>query len=59
MDRLNAEVGKQLRNPDVAERLAKQGIETRAMTPEQMNKMLAVDFERMAKVVKIAGAQAD
>jgi len=24
-----------------------------------MNKMLAVDFERMAKVVKIAGAQAD
>jgi tripartite-type tricarboxylate transporter receptor subunit TctC len=59
VDRLNAEVGKQLRNPDVAERLAKQGIETRAMTPEQMNKMLAVDFERMAKVVKIAGAQAD
>ena len=59
VERMNVEVGKQLRNPDVAERLAKQGIETRAMTPEQMNKMLAVDFERMAKVVKIAGAQAD
>ena len=27
------------------------------MTPEQMNRMLAVDFERMAKVVKIAGAR--
>ena len=59
VERMNVEVGKQLRNPDVAERLAKQGIETRVMTPEQMNKMLAVDFERMAKVVKIAGAQAD
>jgi len=59
VERMNVEVGKQLRNPDVAERLAKQGIETRAMTTEQMNKMLAVDFERMAKVVKIAGAQAD
>jgi tripartite-type tricarboxylate transporter receptor subunit TctC len=57
VERMNAEVGKQLRNPEVAERLAKQGIEARAMTPEQMNKMLAVDFERMAKVVKIAGAR--
>jgi tripartite-type tricarboxylate transporter receptor subunit TctC len=59
VERMNAEVGKQLRNPEVAERLARQGIETRAMTPEQMNRMLAVDFERMAKVVAIAGAKAD
>lgn len=59
VERMNAEIGKQLRSAEVAERLAKQGIETRALTPEQMNKVLAVDFERMAKVVKIAGAQAD
>ncbi len=59
VERMNAEVGKLLRNPEVAERLAKQGIETRAMTPGEMNKMLAVDFERMAKVVRIAGAKAD
>ena len=59
VERMNTEIGRQLRNPDVAERLAKLGIETRAMTPADMNKMLAVDFERMAKVVKIAGAQAD
>lgn len=57
VDRMNVEVAKQLRNADVAERLTKQGIETRALTPEQMNKVLAVDFERMAKVVKIAGAR--
>ncbi|MGH8619761.1 MAG: Bug family tripartite tricarboxylate transporter substrate binding protein [Burkholderiales bacterium] len=57
VERMNAEIGKQLRNPEVAERLAKQGIEVRALTPEQMNKLLAVDFERMAKVVQIAGAR--
>ena len=59
VDRMNAEIGRQLRNTDVAERLARQGIEARAMTPEQMTKMLAVDFERMANVVKIAGAKED
>ena len=59
VDRMNAEIGRQLRNPEVAERLAKQGIETRALTPEQMNKMMAVDYERMANVVKIAGAKED
>jgi tripartite-type tricarboxylate transporter receptor subunit TctC len=59
VDRMNAEVGRQLRNPEVADRLAKQGIEVRALTPEQMNKMLAVDFEKMAKVVQIAGAKED
>ena len=59
VDRMNAEIGRQLRNPDVAERLARQGIDTRALTPEQMNKMLAVDYERMANVVKIAGAKED
>jgi len=59
VDRMNAEIGRQLRTPEVADRLAKQGIEVRALTPEQMNKMLAVDFERMAKVVQIAGAKED
>ena len=59
VDRMNAEIGRQLRNPEVAERLAKQGIETRALTPEQMNKMVALDYERMANVVKIAGAKED
>jgi tripartite-type tricarboxylate transporter receptor subunit TctC len=57
VDRMNAEVGKQLRNPEVADRLAKQGIEARPLTPDQMNRMLAVDFEKMAKVVQIAGAK--
>ena len=58
VDRMNAEVGKQLRNPDVAERLAKQGIETRAMTPEQMNEIRSPSISAHGQVVKIAGAQA-
>jgi tripartite-type tricarboxylate transporter receptor subunit TctC len=59
VDRVNAEVGRLLRNPEVLDRLAKQGIEPRPMTVEQMNRMLAVDFEKMAKVVQIAGAKQD
>ena len=57
VERMNTVVGKLLRNPEVLDRLAKQGIEPRALTVDQMNKMLAVDFERMAKVVRIAGAK--
>ena len=57
VDRVNGEVTKLLKNPEVLDRLAKQGIEPRPMTPEQMNKMLAADYERMAKVVRIAGAR--
>ncbi len=54
---MNAEVGKLLRSPEVLDRLAKQGIEPRPLGVDAMNKMLAVDFERMAKVVRIAGAR--
>lgn len=57
VNRLNAEVGKLLRNDDVLDRLGKLGIEPRSLTVGQMNKMLAMDFERMAQVVKIAGAK--
>lgn len=55
--RVNAEIGKLLRNAEVLDRLNKQGLEPRAMSVEQMNELLAVDFERMAQVVKIAGAR--
>ena len=57
VERMNAEVGKLLRNPDVLERLAKLGIEPRPLSTEAMNKMLAADNERMARVVRIAGAR--
>ena len=57
VERVNNEVGKLLRVPEILERLAKQGIEPRAMAVDEMNRMLAVDYERMARVVKIAGAR--
>jgi tripartite-type tricarboxylate transporter receptor subunit TctC len=59
VERVNTKVSKLLRNPEVLDRLAKQGIEPRATTVDQMNKRLAADFERMAKGVRIAGAQED
>lgn len=59
VNRVNAEVGKLLRQSEVLERLGKQGIEPRPLTLDAMNKMLAADYERMALVVKIAGAKAE
>ena len=46
-------------NVAATEWLAKQGIEPRPLAPEQMNKMLAADFEHVAKIVRIAGAKED
>ena len=57
VERVNTEISKLLRNAEVLDRLAKQGIEPRTLTVEEMNRMLAADYERMAKVVRIAGAK--
>jgi len=38
-------------------RLDKQGIEPRAMSNADFGKQLAVDYERMAKVVKASAAK--
>ena len=59
IDRLNSEVEKLLRRPEVIERLNKQGIEPRIMSPEAFGAYLKTDFDRMAAVVKSAGAKAE
>jgi len=55
IDRLNAEVAKLLANPVILERLAAQGVEPRALTPEAFEKLLREDYAAMAKVVKAVG----
>ncbi|MES2191805.1 MAG: tripartite tricarboxylate transporter substrate-binding protein [Pseudomonadota bacterium] len=59
MTRLNTEVAKLLKRPEVLERLHKQGVEPASMAPEDFAQLLRNDFDRMAKVVKISGAKAD
>ncbi|MGE5639825.1 MAG: tripartite tricarboxylate transporter substrate binding protein [Clostridia bacterium] len=56
---INSAVNKLLQDPSMLERLAKQGVEPQAMTPEAFGALLRADFQKMAKVVKASGARID
>ena len=56
---INAAHNKLLQDPGVLERLAKQGIEPQAMTPETFAALLRADYQKMARVVKASGARID
>jgi tripartite-type tricarboxylate transporter receptor subunit TctC len=55
IERINAEVAKLLANPVILERLAAQGVEPRALTPEAFEKLVREDYAAMAQVVKAVG----
>jgi tripartite-type tricarboxylate transporter receptor subunit TctC len=57
--RLNREIVKILRMPDVRERLAAQGAEPVGNTPDEYAVSLKADLARWATVVKTAGIRAD
>jgi tripartite-type tricarboxylate transporter receptor subunit TctC len=58
-EQINAAVGKLLKDPLILERLAKQGIEPKALGVGEFNALLRADFAKMAKVVKASGARID
>jgi tripartite-type tricarboxylate transporter receptor subunit TctC len=55
VDKLNAEINKVLRKPEVKEAWAKQGAEPLIMTPAEFDKYLRGDIEKWAKVIQTAG----
>jgi tripartite-type tricarboxylate transporter receptor subunit TctC len=59
VSRVNAAMAKVLKDPVVLERLDKQGIEPLAMKNADFAKLLAVDYKRMAEVVKASGAKVE
>ena len=59
VDRLNGILVKALRAPDVRERLASQGAEPIANTPEQFTAQMKTDLVKWAKVVKDANIKLD
>src|SRR5260221_3960828 len=59
VERINAAVAGLLKDPVILDRLAKQGIEAKALSPEAFNALLRADFVKMAKVVKASGARVD
>jgi tripartite-type tricarboxylate transporter receptor subunit TctC len=57
--KLNAEIGRVLNLPDVTEKLAAQGANPVASTPEQLDKYWKSERVKWAKVIKDSGATTD
>jgi tripartite-type tricarboxylate transporter receptor subunit TctC len=59
VNRLNAEIVKALKLPDVRERLSGLGFEIAASTPEFYSNYIRSEIKKWAKVVKASGAKAE
>ena len=59
VDRLNGDIQKILKMPDVAEKLKSQTLDPMSMTPEQFAKRLESDYRKYEKVIKLTGAKID
>ncbi len=59
VDRLNAELVKALKTPEVSERIRVQAYDVWTLSPEEFTNFLRTDHARWGKVVKFAGARAD
>ena len=56
VNRLNAEVNKALKHPDVSKSLANQALDPWSGTPDEFDARLKADYEKYAKLVKMTGA---
>ncbi|MGZ5138516.1 MAG: Bug family tripartite tricarboxylate transporter substrate binding protein, partial [Burkholderiales bacterium] len=59
VEKLNSEIQKILRMPDVAEKLKSQTLDPLVMTPEQFAQRLKSDYDKYEKVIRISGAKVD
>lgn len=59
INRVNAEVNRIMKLPDVTQRLAGDGVEAVGITPEQFGAYLRAEVAKWNKVVKAAGIKAD
>ncbi len=59
ISRINTAIATLLKDPVILARLDKQGIEPLAMSNADFAKLLAVDYKRMAEVVKASGAKVE
>jgi tripartite-type tricarboxylate transporter receptor subunit TctC len=59
VDKLNADIQKILRMPDVAEKLKSQTLDPMSMSPEQFARRLKSDYDKYEKVIKLTAAKID
>ena len=56
ISRLNAEINKALKHPDVSLSLANQALDPWSATPEEFDARLRGDYEKYARLIKLTGA---
>ncbi|MDH4188577.1 MAG: tripartite tricarboxylate transporter substrate-binding protein [Betaproteobacteria bacterium] len=54
-----AELNALVKNPSIVERLARQGLEPLALSPEAFDQLLRSNFDKMAKVIAVSGAKVE
>ena len=59
IDKLNSEINRALRLPDVAQNLSTQGVDPWPGTPDEFAARIKADYERYAKLIKLTGAKID
>jgi tripartite-type tricarboxylate transporter receptor subunit TctC len=57
--KLNADINKALKEPDLQKKLGDQGADVAGSTPEQFGKLIRDDMARWGKIVKDSGAKVD
>lgn len=57
--KLNADINKALKDPELQKKLADQGADVAGSTPEQFGKLIRDDLDRWGKIVKESGAKLD
>jgi tripartite-type tricarboxylate transporter receptor subunit TctC len=57
--KLNADINKALKDPELAKKLGDQGADVAGSTPEQFGKLIRDDMARWGRIVKESGAKVD
>ena len=56
VDKLNAEINRALKSPEVVQNLTSQAIDVWISTPAEFDARLKADYEKYAKLIKLTGA---
>jgi tripartite-type tricarboxylate transporter receptor subunit TctC len=59
INRLNSEINKALKHPDVSQSLANQALDPWSGTPEEFDARIRSDYDKYAKLIKLTGARID
>jgi tripartite-type tricarboxylate transporter receptor subunit TctC len=59
VDRLNAEINRALKLPEIAQNLSNQGLDPWTGTPDEFGARLRADYDKYEKLIKLTGAKID